>query len=125
MRGQTAPVESGPGRSSSIKKSVLAIVMLAIVLPALFWLSRLPSRQEFEERKSVSDRGAQACAALARDSAGLREVAAAVDAFEADMQLVLSIAARRAESRLEGGTAEPDTISQLSVDCAAVYDNRP
>lgn len=101
------------------------MVLLAIVLPALFWLSRLPSRREFEERKSVSDRGAQACAALARDSAGLREVAAAVDAFEADMQLVLSIAARRAESRLEGGTAEPDTISQLSEDCAAVYDNRP
>lgn len=101
------------------------MVLLGILLPALFWLSRLPSRQEFEERKSVSDRGAQACAALDRDSAGLREVAAAVEAFETDMQLVLSIAARRAESQLEGGTDQPDTISELSEDCAAVYDNRP
>lgn len=73
----------------------------------------------------MSDRGAQACAALDRDSAGLREVAAAVEAFETDMQLVLSIAARRAESQLEGGTDQPDTISELSEDCAAVYDNRP
>lgn len=116
-------MDPDPKESPKINKPVMALVLLVVLLPVLFWLSRLSPKQDANDRLSVRTRGAEACAALGMESAGIPEVSAAADAFEADKQLVLSVAARQAESRLQGGTETDATISDLAKDCDATYDN--
>ena len=98
------------------------MALLVLVLPGLIWLSRLPSQRDWDERTSVRDQAADACSALDRPPAGLAAVSTAVEAFEADKQVALSIAARQAESHLRGGTHTPQTIRDLAADCRAVYE---
>ena len=107
--------------SPGIKKPLLVVALLLLIIPLLILLSRVPAKQDGDERKSVRDQAAAACADLANASAGLSEVAAAVQAFEEDKQLVLSVAARQAESEVRGGLQTPDTIEGLADDCRAVY----
>ena len=110
---------------SGVPKAVIAVVVLVVLLPVLVWFSRLPSKRDLDERTSVRDRGAEACAALDAPSAGRDEVDAAVEAFEADRQLVLGIAARQTESQLRDGTATEATVRELAEDCRAVYEPGP
>jgi hypothetical protein len=100
----------------------VAVVLLVVMVPAFIWLSRLPSKQDTDERQSVRDRAADACADLRADGAGFPEVTAAVEAFEEDKQLVLSVAARQAESQLQGGSSSPNIISDLANECGDVYE---
>ena len=100
---------------------VVGVIVGGVLLASLGVLARYTTDRDWDERKAVRDRAAAACAALTRDSAGLTAVAAAVDAFEEDKQVALSIAARQADSALRGGTAAPGTIAELAGDCRAVY----
>ena len=106
-------------------KPLIAVVLLIVAVPALFVLSRLVARQDLDDSRSVRDRAAEACAALDEASVGPAEVTAAVEAFEADKQLVLGIAARQAESKVQGGMSPPTAIGDLATDCRAVYGSAP
>mgnify|MGYP006952609372 CR=1 FL=1 len=58
-----------------------------------------------------------------RQRGRLPEVTAAVEAFETDEQLVLSVSGRQAKSRLRGGSDHTDTtvVDALAADCRAAY----
>lgn len=102
---------------------LIGVIVGLLLLASLGALARYTNSLDFAESESVRKQGADACAALSRPSADLSAVTAAVEAFEDDKQLVLSIAARQAESRLQGGTDTESIVADLATDCRAVYED--
>ena len=102
------------------KRAVLVVVALVVLLIGLAILSRIPWQRDLSDRERVRDEAADMCGRLSGDPPSTEVLDAAVDAFEEDKQLTLSVIARQVQSEVKS-TGSSGGLDKLRSECRQTY----